>query len=179
MSDRAQHQVLRLQRVPLRGDVLVQREHTGGLAFESRDHDTPHVDCAVGLLHAQLERAVGVLVLHGHRARCVVDLLWLAAGHLGGLQAVDGFDLRVGVDDASTRVLEHHADRRVAQDRIHHPALTVEGVDELELAEKDRRLAGQDRGEPPRLGGAHSHSRHQQSGEAAFDLDRDGERVLR
>ena len=67
----------------------------------------------------------------------------------------------------------------MAQDRIHHPALTVEGVDELELAEKDRRLAGQDRGEPPRLGGAHSHSRHQQAGEAAFDLDRDGERVLR
>ena len=179
MPDRAQHQVLCFQGLPLRGDILVQGQHAGRLALESRDDDPPDVDGAVGILHPQLQGAFGVGVLGGRGAGCGEDLVGGAAWHLGGLEAVDGLDLRVGVNDAPGRVLQHHADRRVAKDRVHHPALAVEGVDELELAEQDGCLAGEHRREPAGLRGARRHPRHQQPREPAFDLDRDGEGVLR
>ena len=51
MPDRAQHQVLCFQGLPLRGDILVQGQHAGRLALESRDDDPPDVDGAVGILH--------------------------------------------------------------------------------------------------------------------------------
>ena len=179
VSDRAQHQIFRFQSLPLRGHVFVEREHARGLALESGDDHSPHVHCAVGILHPQLEGAVGVGHLGRDRPGRGIDLIRLAARHLGSLQAVDGFDLRVRVHDVATRILEQHADRRVPQDRVHHPSLAVECVDELELAEEHGGLAGQHAGESSSLRGPHRHARHQQSREPAFDLDRDGERVLR
>ena len=137
------------------------------------------MDSAVGVLHPQLQRAVRVGGLGRRRAGGGVDLVRLAARHLGRLQAVDRLDLRVRVDDPPTGVLQEHTHRRVAEDRVHHPALAIESVDELELAEEHGGLAGQHPGEPASLRSASGHPGHQQSGQPALDLDRDGKCVLR
>ena len=154
MADRPQHQILGFEGLALHGHVLVQGEHAGRLTFETGDHHPAHVHRAVRIAHPQLDRAVCLAVLARDRACRGVHLVRFASWHLGCLEAVDRLDLGVRVNDPPGRVLEHHADWRVAQDRVHHPALAVESVHQLELAQQHRRLAGQHRGEPSRLGAA-------------------------
>jgi hypothetical protein len=59
----------------------------------------------------------------------------------------------------------------VAEDRVHHPALAIESVDELELADQNGGLPGEDRPEAPGLGASARHPGHEKPGEAALDLD--------
>ena len=179
MSDRSKHQVLRLQGQPLRGDILVQRKDAGRLAFEPRDDHATHMHHAHRVAHAKLQRAVGLVLIAALGARGGVNLGKLLAGHVRRLEVIDRLDLRVRVDDAAVGVLEHHAHGRVAEDGVHHLPLAFEGVDQLELADQDRGLAGKDSGEAARLRRTCGHARHQQADQPALDLDREAESILR
>ena len=67
----------------------------------------------------------------------------------------------------------------MAEDRVHHPALAIQRVDQLELADQHRRLAGEHPRKAPRLSPTAGHPRDEEPGEAALDLNRDGEGVGR
>ena len=135
--------------------------------------------CAVGLAHPQLDRPVRLAVLGRDRARRRVHLVGFASRHLRRLEAVDRLDLGVRIDDPAGGVLEHHSHGRVAKDRVHHPALAVESVHQLQLAKQDGGLAGQHAGESSRLRAARGDAGDEETRKPAFDLDRDRERVGR
>ena len=105
----------------------------------------------VRVLHSQLDCSLRFPVVAALGSSRGVDLGRRLTGHVGSLELVDGLDLGVGVDDPSGSVLEHHAHRRVTEDRLHHPALAIELVDQLELPDQHRGLAGEHTGEPARL----------------------------
>ena len=151
MAYRSQHQVLGLEGQALGGHILVQGQDPGRLSFEARDLHAPDMNDPVRVLHSQLDCSLGLPVIAALGPGRRVDLRWRLARHVGSLELVDGLDLGVGIYDPSGSVLEHHAHRRVAEDRLHHPALTVELVDQLELPDQHRGLAGEHTREPARL----------------------------
>ena len=179
MADRAQHEVLCLQCQTLGRHILVQRENAGRLTFETGDHHAAHMHDACRVTHAKLQRAVGQVLVAAHGAGGGIDLGEPLAWHLRCLELIDRLDLGVRVHDAARRVFEHHAHRRVAEDGVHHLALALERVNELELADEHRRLTGEHGGESPRLRCTRCHPRHQQSDEPALNLDGQAERICR